>query len=126
MKNLKVVGTNNRISEVELFTEKDYISHREMFIKDALFNFPHEQLIDFIPTLNIEEMEKIDLLGCELATKIYYELLCAGDQEDSFLIDISFDSISFDFRPIDDLVLFCDDDDLIELLMKDHIYFLKL
>lgn len=121
MKTLKVVGTNNKITEIGVFAEKEYLAHKDMMIKDALFNFPQEQLIDFIPALNIEEMGKIDSLGWELAAKIYYEFLCAGGQQDSFYLEIS-DSV----RPIDDLVLICDDNDLIELLMKDHIYFIIL
>ena len=122
MKTIKVVGTNNKISEIGLFTDMDLIAHKEMLIKDALFSFPHEQLIDFIPAFSVEEMEKIDLLGCDLATKIYYEFLVAGGQDESFFCDISIGEI----RPLDDLVLVCDDNDLIELIMENYDAFVIL
>jgi hypothetical protein len=118
----KVVGTDNKISEIGLFTEENLIYHKEMIIKDALYNYPPERLIDFIPAFSVAEMEKIDSLGYEIAVKIYYEFIVAGGQEEALFSDISI----AEFKPLDDLSLICDDNDLIELLMKTFDAFIIL
>lgn len=119
---VRVVGEENAIYKIKLFTDSDLEEYRMSVIAETVFQYMDE-LTKFIP-LSLEELTQVSNLGKELLTKICYNYLILNGNIDNFLKEIH--TSRYYFYNMDDLSDICYDPPMIRLLKEKYSAFVMI